>query len=117
MPVTGKSDSALLYFQQGINMYYRFHFIEALASFEKSVRFDSGFAMGHWSKALSAGVSPENRALMDAMLTRYSVLYADALRASWDTRNSFDSSRLSQPAFMGVFMQHVYMTPGYLTNL
>ena len=99
MPVTGNNDSALLYFQQGINMYYGFHIIEALASFEKSVRFDSGFAMGYWgkalaygpnindngyaaspaaleaanrAKALSPGVSPENTALVDAMLTRYS---------------------------------------------
>lgn len=99
MPVAESNDSALLYFQQGINMYYGFHIIEALASFEKSIRLDSGFAMGYWGKALaygpnindvgystspaaleaaqraqslSAGVSPENRALIDAMLVRYS---------------------------------------------
>ncbi|HEY6900654.1 MAG TPA: tetratricopeptide repeat protein [Puia sp.] len=55
MPVTGTNDSALLYFQQGINMYYGFHIIEALASFDKSIRFDSTFAMGYWGKALSYG--------------------------------------------------------------
>src|SRR4051794_21779488 len=31
MPVTSTNDSAAIYFQQGINMYYGFHIIEALA--------------------------------------------------------------------------------------
>ncbi|HVG13605.1 MAG TPA: hypothetical protein VM935_01555 [Chitinophagaceae bacterium] len=55
MPVTFKNDSAYTYFQQGINMYYGFHIIEALASFEKAVLFDSAFAMGYWGKALAYG--------------------------------------------------------------
>src|SRR4051812_10958788 len=55
MPVTAINDSAKIYFEQGINMYYGFHIIEALASFEKSVKFDSNFAMGYWGKALSYG--------------------------------------------------------------
>jgi tetratricopeptide (TPR) repeat protein len=55
MPVTSANDSAHIYFEQGINMYYAFHIIEALASFDKSVRFDSSFAMGYWGKALSYG--------------------------------------------------------------
>jgi tetratricopeptide (TPR) repeat protein len=36
-------------------MYYGFHIIEALASFEKSLTFDSAFAMGYWGKALAYG--------------------------------------------------------------
>ena len=121
MPVTGKNDSALIYFQQGINLYYGFHIIEALASFDKSTRLDSGFAMGYWGKALaygpnindygyaaspaapeaadrarslSAGLSPENRALIDAMGSRYSTdtslsrevlnqRYVDAMRNAY----------------------------------
>lgn len=55
MPVTVQNDSANIYFQQGINMYYGFHIIEALASFEKALTFDSAFAMGHWGKALAYG--------------------------------------------------------------
>ena len=55
MPVTVANDSAAIYFQQGINMYYGFHVIEAMASFEKAVQFDSSFAMGYWGKALSYG--------------------------------------------------------------
>ena len=50
MNVTTASDSALIYFEQGINMYYGFHVIEALASFERAVQFDSSFAMGYWGK-------------------------------------------------------------------
>ncbi|HZF65519.1 MAG TPA: hypothetical protein VEZ55_13575 [Chitinophagaceae bacterium] len=55
MPVTATNDSANIYFQQGINMYYGFHMIEAIASFERSVRHDSTFAMAHWGKALAYG--------------------------------------------------------------
>ena len=55
MPVTTSNDSAHIYFEQGINMYYGFHVIEALASFERSVQFDSNFAMGYWGMALSYG--------------------------------------------------------------
>ncbi len=55
MKVTVKDDSANIYFQQGINMYYSFHIIEALASFDKAVKFDEKFAMGWWGKALSYG--------------------------------------------------------------
>lgn len=55
MPVTANNDSARIYFEQGINMYYGFHIIEALASFDKATKFDSSFAMGFWGKALSYG--------------------------------------------------------------
>jgi len=55
MPVTTGNDSARIYFEQGINMYYGFHVIEALASFIKAVQFDSNFAMGYWGQALAYG--------------------------------------------------------------
>ncbi len=98
MPVTSSNDSAYIYFQQGINMYYGFHIIEALASFDKSTKFDNNFAMGYWGKALSYGpnindlgyaaspdalaaaqkakdlssaCSPVEKALINAMLVRY----------------------------------------------
>jgi tetratricopeptide (TPR) repeat protein len=98
MPVTVQNDSANIYFQQGLNMYYGFHIIEALASFEKAIRFDDRFAMAYWGKALAYGpnindlgysASPEalaavekakafyptctpvEKALIDAMAVRY----------------------------------------------
>ena len=40
--ITTTSDSATFYFNQGINMYYGFHIIEARASFDKATRFDVG---------------------------------------------------------------------------
>ncbi|HYH15350.1 MAG TPA: hypothetical protein VD794_09020 [Flavisolibacter sp.] len=100
MPVTVQNDSANIYFQQGINMYYGFHIIEALASFEKALLFDSSFAMGYWGKALAYGpnindlgyaaspdalvavqkaktyssrCTPVEKALIGAMEVRYSV--------------------------------------------
>src|SRR4030095_8228443 len=99
MPVTTTNDSARVYFEQGINMYYAFHIIEAVASFDKAVKFDNKFAMGYWGKALSYGpnindfgysASPDalaatqkakelsvnctavEKALIDAMQVRYS---------------------------------------------
>lgn len=49
------SDSAQFYFNQGINMYYGFHIIEALASFKKAARFDKENAMIWWAQALAYG--------------------------------------------------------------
>ena len=43
MPVTAANDSSKIYFEQGINMYYGFHIIEALASFNKSTKMDSRY--------------------------------------------------------------------------
>jgi len=50
-----KNDSAQFYFDQGINMYYSFHIIEAMASFKKAARFDPNSAMLHWAQALAYG--------------------------------------------------------------
>ncbi|MES2777717.1 MAG: hypothetical protein V4722_26295 [Bacteroidota bacterium] len=54
-PVTTSSDSAQVYFNQGINMYYAFHIIEAMGSFKKAAAFDPGCAMAWWGQALSYG--------------------------------------------------------------
>ena len=53
--IKSKSDSARLYFQQGINMYYSFHIIEAMASFKKAEQFDDSSAMIYWAQALAYG--------------------------------------------------------------
>ena len=53
--VSTKNDSARFYFNQGINMYYGFHIIEAMASFKKAARLDSSHAMFYWAQALAYG--------------------------------------------------------------
>lgn len=53
--ISTNSDSAQFYFNQGINMYYSFHIIEAMASFKKAARFDPGCAMLYWAQALAYG--------------------------------------------------------------
>lgn len=53
--ISTKSDSAQFYFNQGINMYYSFHIIEAMASFKKAVKFDENSPMLHWAQALAYG--------------------------------------------------------------
>jgi tetratricopeptide (TPR) repeat protein len=93
-----KSDSAQLYFNQGINMYYGFHIIESLASLQKAAKFDETNPMIWWARALAYGpnindigytaspealtatqnavslsqnASPVEKALINAMVTRY----------------------------------------------
>ena len=53
--ITTKSDSAQFYFNQGINLYYAFHTLEARASFARAIRFDSTCAMAWYGKALALG--------------------------------------------------------------
>jgi tetratricopeptide (TPR) repeat protein len=53
--ITTSSDSARFYFNQGINMYYAFHSIEAIASFIKATRFDPQCAMAWYGKSLAMG--------------------------------------------------------------
>jgi tetratricopeptide (TPR) repeat protein len=107
--ISTTSDSAQFYFNQGINMYYSFHIIEAMASFKKAARFDPNCAMLYWAQALGYGpnindfgyraspealaalnkskelastVSPMEKELIDAMSVRYTADSADATRAS-----------------------------------
>ena len=49
------SDSAQFYFDQGINMYYGFHIIEAMASFKKAAELDPQNPMVWWAQALALG--------------------------------------------------------------
>lgn len=49
------SDSAQLYFNQGLSMYYSYHWREALASFREAARFDSTCSMVYWGQALAMG--------------------------------------------------------------
>ena len=68
--ISTKNDSAQFYFNQGINMYYGFHIIEAMASFKKAARFDSKCAILYWAQALSYGPNINDfgyRASPDAM--------------------------------------------------
>lgn len=94
-----KSDSADFFFNQGINLYYGFHIIEALASFKRAQQFDPEQPLLYWAEALAYGpnindmeyaASPEalnavrraqslasqtdsfGRSLIDAMAKRYS---------------------------------------------
>lgn len=69
--ITTNNDSAQFYFNQGINMYYGFHIIEAMASFKKAEKFDPSCAMIHWAKALAYGPNINDlgyRASPDALI-------------------------------------------------
>jgi tetratricopeptide (TPR) repeat protein len=54
-PITTNSDSAQIYFNQGLSMYYSYHMKEAVASFKEAAKFDSTCAMAYWGQALAMG--------------------------------------------------------------
>lgn len=53
--ITTSSDSAQIYFNQGLTMYYSYHSREAVASFKEAARFDSTCTMAYWGEALAKG--------------------------------------------------------------
>lgn len=77
--ITTGSDSAQFYFDQGINMYFAFHTIESIASFEKATRFDSTCAMAWYGRALALGPT---------------INYGNGFRAPADAWQSAVKSRL-----------------------
>lgn len=107
--VSTSSDSSQFYFDQGLNMYYGYHFKEAVASFREAGRIDSTNAMAFWGQALAMGpyynaahlyskpaevaaalarmnsltahATEKEKLLIDAMNARYSDDPTDAKRA------------------------------------
>ncbi|MEJ0106911.1 MAG: hypothetical protein WDO19_32145 [Bacteroidota bacterium] len=55
--ITTRNDSAQIYFNQGLSMYYSYHAREAVASFKEAAKFDSSCAMIYWGQALAMGPS------------------------------------------------------------
>jgi tetratricopeptide (TPR) repeat protein len=53
--ITTTNDSAQIYFNQGLSMYYSYHWREAVASFKEAVKFDSSCAILYWAQALALG--------------------------------------------------------------
>src|SRR5687767_14747105 len=53
--ISTQNDSAQIYFNKEINMYYGFHIIESLASFKKAAKFDTENPTIWWAQALSYG--------------------------------------------------------------
>ncbi len=105
--ISTKNDSAQFYFNQGINMYYSFHIIEAMASFKKATKFDPECSMIYYAQALTYGpnindfgyraspealasvnnankfienASPFEKALINAIRIRYTIDSTDVSR-------------------------------------
>ena len=55
--ISTQNDSAQVYFNQGLSMYYSYHSREAVASFKEAAKFDSSCAMVYWGQALAMGPS------------------------------------------------------------
>ena len=54
-PISSSVDSARLYFDQGLSLYYSYHPNEALSSFEEAAKLDPNSAIAYWGQALSLG--------------------------------------------------------------
>jgi len=108
--ISTKVDSAQVYFDQGLTMYYSYHMKEATASFKEAARHDSTCAMAWWGQALAGGpyynaaytykmpptmpgvlarmnelatyASPKEKRLIEVMNTRYAPDPADSERAN-----------------------------------
>jgi tetratricopeptide (TPR) repeat protein len=68
--------------------------------------------LGHYPE--SAGASPlyqMHNLHMEAACANMEGRFGDALKASYDTRASLDTSWAALPGFDGIFMQYVHMTP------
>ena len=98
-PVTAATPTVQAYFDQGLRLYYAFNHAESIRSFREAQRLDPGCAMCWWGEALALGpninlpmdsasgaaawtavqealarkegVSPKERALIDALAARY----------------------------------------------
>src|SRR5215203_5601159 len=46
--ISTKSDSAQFYFNQGLSLYYSYHYREANASFKEAARLDPACAVAYW---------------------------------------------------------------------
>jgi tetratricopeptide (TPR) repeat protein len=53
--ISTTNDSAQVYFNQGMNLYFSFHIIESLGSFLKAEQFDPENGILYWAEALSYG--------------------------------------------------------------
>ncbi len=53
--ISTNNDSAQLYFNQGLTLFYSYHPQQALASFKEAARFDSNCAILYWGQALAMG--------------------------------------------------------------
>ncbi len=62
--ITTSSDSAQLYFDQGLRLYYAFNHAEAIRAFTEAARRDPDCAMCYWGTALAYG--PNINAMMDS---------------------------------------------------
>ena len=118
-PITTKDPRAQQYFDQGLRLVYAFNHEEAIRAFEEAARIDPDAAMAYWGIAYALGpninapmdpqagrraydtiekakglfekITPQERAYIEALTTRYSVApdadrkasdaaYADAMR-------------------------------------
>ncbi|MCO4294325.1 hypothetical protein NF867_15795 [Solitalea sp. MAHUQ-68] len=68
LPISTKSDSAQLYFDQGLVLYYSFHNQEAKASFQKAQTFDASCSMLYWGEAMCHGEYVWNKSLSEPVI-------------------------------------------------
>lgn len=78
-PGVSQVDSAQFYFDQGISMYYSFHIVEALSSFQKAAYLDPTSSMSYWGLALAYGPNINDVAYNYSPLALLAARKADSL--------------------------------------
>ncbi|HLX91297.1 MAG TPA: hypothetical protein VKR32_06415 [Puia sp.] len=136
--ISSKSDSAQLYFDQGLSLYYSYHHREATASFKEAARFDSSCAIIYWGEALAMGPSynggysyrmnaevpdairlmyrfagaaaNKEKDLVDAMSTRYNISDpTDAKRAELNKQYAESMKALAEKYSMDNDVKAIYV--------
>lgn len=99
--ISTTSDSAQIYFDQGLTMYYSYHMKEALASFKEAARFDQNCAMAYWGQALAMGPyynSAHNYTIPKNIPEVLKLMNQSAVSASVKERNLLKVMNLRYPS-------------------
>jgi tetratricopeptide (TPR) repeat protein len=99
--ISTTSDSAQIYFDQGLNMYYSYHSKEALASFREAARFDPDCAMSYWGQALAMGPnynSAHNYLIPENIAEVLKLMNQTTAKASTKERALFKAMNLRYPS-------------------
>jgi len=99
--ISTASDSAQIYFDQGLTMYYSYHMKEALASFKEAARFDPNSAMAYWGQALAMGPyynSAHNYTIAKNISEVLNLMNRSAVKASAKERDLLKAMNLRYPS-------------------
>jgi tetratricopeptide (TPR) repeat protein len=106
-PISSANDSAKIYFDQGLSLYYSYHLDQAVKSFMTAASYDRSSAICYWGQALANGPYFND-------LGRYSM--PDEIPAIIDSMNSKITGTSEKEKDLILAMQQRYLKSGYNGN-